>query len=183
MSTDIQDDPHPALPKQFRSGLHRYFYRQFSAWRQDLWFVTLALVLAAVLILPTLVQTIPAGQVGVVYKRFGGGTDVTSVLTEGIKLVFPWDVVTLYDTRVQIAEETLTTMTADGLKVDIQMSWRYNLVPGAAGLVHKAFGPGYGKTVIDNTVSHVLRDVVANFATEDLYSSARSKIAETSSNR
>ena len=179
MATDIQDAPQPALPKNFRSSLHRYFYRQFSAWRQDLWFVTLALVLAAVLILPTLVQTIPAGQVGVVYKRFGGGTDVTSVLTEGVVLVLPWDVVTLYGTRVQIAEEILTAMTADGLKVDIQASWRYHLVPGAAGLVHKAFGPGYSKAIVDNTVSHVLRDVVANFATEDLYSSARGALAAT----
>lgn len=179
MSTDTQDALQPAASKQFRSGLHRHFYRQISAWRQDLWFVAFALALAAVLFLPMLVQTIPAGQVGVVYKRFGGGTDITSVLTEGVVLVFPWDVVTLYDTRLQIAEETLTAMTADGLKVDIQIAWRYNLVPGAAGLVHKALGPDYGKAVINNTVSHVLRDVVAHFATEDLYSSARSQIAET----
>lgn len=179
MSTDTQDASQPAAAKHFRSDLHRYFYRQFSAWWQDIWFITFALMLAAVFFVPTLVQTIPAGQVGVLYKRFGGGTDVTSVLSEGVVLVLPWDVVTVYDTRIQIGEDTLTAMTADGLKVDVQISWRYYLVPAAAGLVHKAFGPNYGKVIVDNTVSHVLRDVVAHFATEDLYSFARPKVAET----
>lgn len=178
MPTNTPPEP-GAAPKPFRSRLHAHLYRQFSAVGQDLWFIAFALVLAVVLFVPSLIQTIPAGHVGVVYKRFGGGTDLRSVLSEGVVLVLPWNTVTLYDARVLVTERRLGAMTADGLKVELDVVWRYHLNAPQAGLVHKAFGPDYGSLIIDNTVSHVLRDVVAHFATQDLYSSARTQLGET----
>jgi hypothetical protein len=79
--------------------------------------VVLALMIATligVLIAPLVLVTVPSGYVGVVWKRFRGGTvvDPRQLKYEGQRFVWPWDRVFLYDMRVQSANETLLRFLA-----------------------------------------------------------------------
>src|SRR5437660_218673 len=58
--------------------------------------------LVAVVLYPHVVVTVPSGQVGVLWKRFAGGTvlDPRRLRDEGLHLIWPWDQLFLYDILV-----------------------------------------------------------------------------------
>jgi hypothetical protein len=49
--------------------------------------------LVAVVLYPHMVITVPSGEVGVLWKRFGGGTvlDARKLKNEGFNLILPWN--------------------------------------------------------------------------------------------
>jgi hypothetical protein len=53
---------------------------------------------------------VPSGEVGVLWKRFGGGTvlDPRRLKNEGFNLILPWNEVFLYDLRLQAIIRDLT---------------------------------------------------------------------------
>jgi hypothetical protein len=57
--------------------------------------------LAAVALYPHVAVTVPSGYVGVLWKRFAGGTvlDPRRLRNEGLHLIWPWDRLFLYDLR------------------------------------------------------------------------------------
>src|SRR5499433_4444212 len=59
--------------------------------------------LVAIVLYPHMVVTVPSGQIGVLWKRFGGGTvlDPRKLKNEGFNLILPWNRVFLYDLRLQ----------------------------------------------------------------------------------
>jgi prohibitin 1 len=84
--------------------LSRSRWRRFLEYKMPL--VTLYLMVAiliGVLLAPFVLVTVPSGYVGVVWKRFRGGTvvDPRQLKYEGMRFVWPWDRVFLYDMRVQ----------------------------------------------------------------------------------
>src|SRR6202043_1552503 len=54
--------------------------------------------------------TIRSGEVGVLYLRFGGGTQTDRVLGEGLKIIAPWDRLFIYDVRVQEIKHTMNAL-------------------------------------------------------------------------
>src|SRR4051794_2831674 len=63
----------------------------------------MVLTLMAVVLYPYMVVSVPSAQVGVLWKRFGGGTqlDRTALRGEGLHILLPWDKLFLYDLRLQ----------------------------------------------------------------------------------
>src|SRR6266702_7437920 len=59
--------------------------------------------LVAIVLYPHMVVTVPSGEVGVLWKRFGGGTllDPRKLRSEGLRFIWPWNELFLYDLRVQ----------------------------------------------------------------------------------
>jgi prohibitin 1 len=66
-----------------------------------LMFLLVFLILFVVIARST-IYAVPAGSVGVVWKRFQGGTDVDSSFKEGSLIMMPWDKLSIYSTRFQI---------------------------------------------------------------------------------
>ena len=64
--------------------------------------------LIGVILAPFVLITVPSGYVGVLWKRFGGGTVLNPSLlkNEGMRITLPWNQVFLYDLRLQSATET-----------------------------------------------------------------------------
>ena len=64
-----------------------------------------------VVLYPYLVVTVPSGHVGVLWKRFGGGTvlDPRQLKDEGLHLILPWNELFLYDLRLQSLTRRPTT--------------------------------------------------------------------------
>lgn len=154
-------------------GYARFLGRQLLAWRDDLWIISLGVVLGFILLLPFVIKTVPPGSVGVVWHRFAGGTDVRGVRGEGTVLIWPWNRVYLYDVRLQSSEGRVSALTADGLKVEVDLAWAFYLLPEKVGMVHKGIGPEYRDVVVTRVVESVVRDKISLFKSEELHSPER----------
>lgn len=121
---------------------------------------------------------IPAGQGGVLWKRFQGGTQLQSALPEGINLIWPWNKVFLYDLRLQEDTRTYMSIANDGLVTHTDLTFRYRLEPSYLGLLHKAVGSQYLETLVVPQIASTVREVISRYKSDELYSSRRQQIQE-----
>jgi len=81
------------------------------------------------------------------------------------------------ETRTKEVKETLSVPTKEGLMAGLDVSILYKIEPTKADEIYKTLGITFSDVVIVPTLRNVARDVVANYGSEDLYSSNRSKIS------
>ena len=148
-------------------------WRRIVARRYELFIVAFFAFVCLIFLLPAMSHTIPAGHVGVLWSRFGGGTQTDKIINEGYRLTFPWDDVYIYDTRVQKVEQSVKALSSDGLEITIELVWLFRIQREQAGSLHKVFGPAYGETVIAPIVSARARDVVAIYRPDEVYTESR----------
>ena len=125
----------------------------------------------------TVFVTINAGEVGVLYKRFGGGTQTDRLLGEGIKFVWPWDKLFIYNVRVQELKNELPVLTQEGLTVKLDISIRYHPELEMVGLLHQRVGQDYAIKVVQPEVFSAIRTIMAANTMNVVYSSAQTLIA------
>lgn len=154
------------------AGLHRV-----SRWLRPVPFYLsmfgLLLFLMFASTLPFMVREVPAGQVGVVWRRLHGGTDVNIVLQEGIQLIYPWDKLYLYSTRLNEMKATYDTLSSNGLSMKVTASVRYQINTARVGELHKHVGPDYERVLVGPSVGAVAREVISQFTPEQLYTEDR----------
>lgn len=136
-------------------------------------FVLIALI---IFMIPAMVVTIPAGHLGVLWKRFGGGTVLDHVLPEGTQVIFPWDKIIIYDARLQSVDREFEVLASDGLKLKVDLAWRYRVIPEELGRLHQYAGPNYEETLLAPSVGARARDVIAVYRPEDIYTDHRLEI-------
>lgn len=140
--------------------------------------VPLALLVLMVLWLLVYLSTdifisIPPGQGGVLWKRFGGGTVTERVYGEGLHVIPPWDDMTVYDLRYQQHSGEFEVLSSDGLLYTAEVTVRFRLRPQSLGLLHKCVGPRYVETMLLPEVGAVTRLVTAQLRPEELYTTQR----------
>src|SRR6266576_2542421 len=103
--------------------------------------------LVAVVLYPHVVQTVPSGEVGVLWRRFGGGTvlDPRYLKDEGLHFILPWNELFLYDLRVQSLTETYNAISSDGVSLTATINIRFRLKRDAIPTLHQVIGPNYIK--------------------------------------
>ncbi|MDP2902601.1 MAG: prohibitin family protein [Methylovulum sp.] len=116
-----------------------------------------------------IVITIRPGEVGVLFKRFGQGTVVDKVYQEGLIIIFPWNIMYKYDTRVLQHQYTMTSLTKEGLKVEMEISIRYYPELETVGVLHQRIGPDYLEKIVIPEVASNVREQVGHLGVEDLY--------------
>ncbi|MCP4693526.1 MAG: prohibitin family protein [Desulfobacterales bacterium] len=116
-----------------------------------------------------IVITIGPGQAGVKYRRFFGGTVVDRVFPEGIRLIFPWDKMYIYNVRVQEAPHEFNVLTRNGMTVHLSISIRYLPEYRMLGRLHKEVGPDYVKTVVIPEIENVFRVIIGRHDAEQVY--------------
>jgi regulator of protease activity HflC (stomatin/prohibitin superfamily) len=132
-------------------------------------FVTIGVLLFFVVYFaPSIFITIHSGEVGVLYHRFGG-TVTESVMGEGLKMIWPWDHVYVYDTRLQEVKHTMKVLTSEGLPITLHLSIRFRPELETIGLLHEKVGPDYVKTIVIPEVESELRTVMGQFSMRDVY--------------
>jgi regulator of protease activity HflC (stomatin/prohibitin superfamily) len=139
----------------------------------DLMIAALVLIVLLVFLLPSVVITIPAGHVGVLWKRFAGGTLHTDVVSEGTALILPWDRVIVYDARLQNVDREFEVLSSDGLKIKVELAWRFRVVHATVSKLHQYAGPNYAETLLAPSVGSRARDVFSIYRPEDIYTSHR----------
>jgi regulator of protease activity HflC (stomatin/prohibitin superfamily) len=136
--------------------------------------------LVAVVLYPHMVITVPSGQVGVLWKRFGGGTvlDPRKLKNEGFNLILPWNRVFLYDLRLQSFTESYNAISSDGVSLTATVIVRFRLQRDAVPVLHQAIGPNYVQVLAQPGIGSLTRQVIAEYTAEQVYSTARQEIQE-----
>src|SRR6266513_4757097 len=136
--------------------------------------------LVAVVLYPHMVITVPSGHVGVLWKRFGGGTvlDPRLLKNEGFNLILPWNVVFLYDLRLQSFTESYNAISSDGVSLTATVNVRFRLQRDAVPVLHQAIGPNYKQVLVQPGIGSLTREVMAQYTAEQVYSTARQEIQD-----
>ncbi len=133
------------------------------------------LLLLFALVSPLMLYNIAPGQVGVIWRRFGG-TDVDHYLMEGLQVIWPWDKVYKYDTRLRREERDFKMLSEDGLAISVRIAWRYSLNARYVPLLHQYVGPDFSNVLIVPDVAERARDAFALNKPEEIWTNRRDAI-------
>ena len=135
-------------------------------------------VIILVIFLSKSTTTINSGEVGVLYKTFGGGvvTDEPP-LGEGFHVIAPWNKVFVYNVRQQeLLEREMSVLSSNGLEIKLDASVLYQPTAATVGFLHQTRGQDYLNSVIIPAVRSATRSVVGRYTPEQLYSTKRDAI-------
>jgi regulator of protease activity HflC (stomatin/prohibitin superfamily) len=166
------DEPPPTTP---RRRWRRFVDRQLPS---VVIYLMVATLIVAMLV-PHMMVTVPSGQVGVVWKRFGGGTvlDPRQLRDEGLHLIWPWDKLFLYDLRVQSLTEVYNAISSDGVNLNATLNIRFRLQHDSIPTLHQVVGPNYQK-LLGPQIASQMREVIAQYTAEQVYSTGRQEIQD-----
>ena len=136
--------------------------------------------LVGVILAPFCVVTVPSGYVGVLWKRFGGGTVLNPNLlkNEGMRITLPWNQVFLYDLRLQSATQTYNAISRDGISLTASINIRFRLKRDSVPQLHQSIGPNYVNSLIAPEIGNRTREVMAGYTAEEIYSTKRAEIQD-----
>src|ERR1700738_1103267 len=140
----------------------------------------LVATLVGVILAPFVFVTVPTGNVGVLWKRFGGGTvlDPRYLKYEGMRITLPWNIVFLYDLRLQSVTETYNAISKNGINMSATINIRFRLKRDSVPQLHQLVGPDYVKGLIAPEIGNRMREVIAEYTAEDVYSTKRAEIQD-----
>lgn len=127
---------------------------------------------------PYVFVDVPAGSVGVLWRRFAGGTVTDKIYAEGFHMILPWDIMNIYDTRMQNDTNTYQAIAANGMMLSVEVAVRFRVNPPGAGLLHKLAGPNYLDTLVHPKMKSLVLEFVSQRNPEEFYSFRRMEIQE-----
>ncbi|MDZ7604143.1 MAG: SPFH domain-containing protein [Cyclobacteriaceae bacterium] len=87
--------------------------------------------------------SIKSGERGVLYRKFGGGTDFEHVLLQGFHVKAPWNDVFVYSVRENIINEKMDVLDKSGLSLAVDVTVRFFPIYTQVAYLHEYFGEGY----------------------------------------
>jgi regulator of protease activity HflC (stomatin/prohibitin superfamily) len=129
-------------------------------------------------IAPNVIVTVPTGHVGVLWKRFRGGTqlDLRQLKEEGLRILLPWDKMFLYDLRLQTTTDTYNAISKDGVALGATINIRFRLKHDAIPQLHQTIGSDYLARLVRPEIGNRAREIIAEYTAEEVYSSKRQEI-------
>jgi regulator of protease activity HflC (stomatin/prohibitin superfamily) len=118
-------------------------------------------------------MTVNAGEVGLLWTP-NGVED--KVYKEGEHSIGYYDRATIYNTRSQERDEQLEVLASNGLRVTIDASIRYHIIPEEVVKLDRELGVHYYSTLVGPTLRSQARRVVGRFQPEEIYSTQRELI-------
>ena len=174
MSKETDDSPEADVNAEFAEPRESSPMKDWLRRQRMRFFIVMLLALFIVAALaPLIVYRIGAGEVGVRYWLFAGGTQTDRVYNEGIHLIFPWDTMYKYNARIREIQHEVQLLTRNGLSLTFFLSIRYKPERELAGVLHKAVGPDYVNAVVLPEITSVLRRNIGRMTAEDVYSTKR----------
>jgi regulator of protease activity HflC (stomatin/prohibitin superfamily) len=126
---------------------------------------------------PRVFITVKAGEGGVHYRRFFGGTVRDKVFGEGMHVIWPWDKLAIYNVRVQEVQRGLEVLDNTGLRFTLNISIRFRPEYDVLGVLHQRVGPNYAEMIVIPEVEEVLRTTAGNFDAAELYTTQHNLLA------
>ncbi len=168
----FEGKPLPPASRQRRRFVER--------WLPSLTIFLMLVTLIGVVISSQVAINVPSGHVGVLWKRFGGGTvlDPRKIRDEGLHFIWPWDKLFLYDLRLQSITENYNVASSDGVSLTASVNIRFRLQRDGTPVVHQALGPNYVNIMIRPGIGSLAREVISQYTAEQVYSTARQEIQD-----
>jgi prohibitin 1 len=151
--------------------LFSWFTRSRDSFARHVLSLTITLLIVLFLVLffwDRLVVSIYPGHVGVLWRRFGG-TVVNKVYAEGTHVLFPLDIMYIYDVRWQVLRSSVTALTRDGLEITADLGLLYRVHPNLAAELHRDVGEGYREALLLPTLDSAARNILGTLDDEKLY--------------
>ncbi len=120
-----------------------------------------------------IVISIHPGELGVLWRRLGGGTQIDTVYREGMHLILPFNEMYIYNVRKQQFTDNIDVLTVDGLTVDVRYSVRYYLDKDTLPMLHQRVGPDYVSVVVRPEIRSVMRMVFGQYKPEEIYATQK----------
>ncbi len=122
--------------------------------------------------------TIKSGERGVLYKRFGGGTDFETSFNPGFHIKSPWNEIYVYNVRENIINEKMDVLDKSGLSISVDVSVRFFPVYSRVAYLHEYFGENYVELLVKPEVRSTVRRVMGRFTAEEIYSTKRAEVED-----
>jgi prohibitin 1 len=126
------------------------------------------------------VKVIETGEVGVKLRL---GKIDREELYPGVHLLIPIiDRVVIFSTRVNKIDflnakgNPVTALSIEGLPARLDITVLYRIIPDKADEIYRNFGTDYAEKIVVPIVRETVRNVVAQYKIEDLYSTNRGKL-------
>ena len=84
----------------------------------------------------------------------------------------------MYDLRLQSATETYNAISRDGISLTAAINIRYRLKRESVPQLHQSIGPDYVKALVGPEIGNRMREVIAEYTAEDVYSTKRAEIQD-----
>ncbi len=120
--------------------------------------------------------TVKAGERGVLYRRFQGGTDFENIFTPGFHIKAPWNKIYIYSVRENIVNEKMDVLDKSGLSINVDVSVRFFPIYNKVAYLHEYFGPGYIDLLVKPEVRSTVRRVMGRYTAEEIYSTKRAEV-------
>jgi regulator of protease activity HflC (stomatin/prohibitin superfamily) len=154
---------------------HRYRRLKAFARREAPYLILIAFLLLFFLIFffGRIVIAIQPGELGVLWRYLGGGTQIDTVYREGIHVILPFNKMYIYNVRKQQFTDTINVLTVDGLTVGVRYSVRYYLDKDTLPLLHQRVGPDYVNVVVRPEIRSVMRMVFGQYDPKEIYATQK----------
>jgi regulator of protease activity HflC (stomatin/prohibitin superfamily) len=128
------------------------------------------IVAALVAVAPLSCMTVQAGEVGVLWTTSGVND---TVYKEGLYTVSPLSKPSIYNRRSQEREEQLEVLAANGLRIVLESSIRYHIIPEETVALDRELGSNFYSILIGPVLRSQARRVVGRYQPEEIYSTRR----------
>jgi regulator of protease activity HflC (stomatin/prohibitin superfamily) len=146
-----------------------------------------AIVLAAFLILASLLRVVPPGSVGV--QILFGRVLTNATLNEGLNIVNPFVDLEIMTVRTQAytmsiateegaryGDDAITSLTKDGLEVAMDLTVWYHLNPSEAANVFQKIGSDYVEKIVRPAARTAIRNTTVRYSAVEIYSEKREEV-------
>lgn len=127
----------------------------------------------AVFFFKSIVIMVYPGELGVLWRLMGGGTQIDTVYREGMHVILPFNKMYVYNVRKQEFTDSINVLTVDGLTVGVKYSVRYYLEKDTLPLLHQRVGPDYLNVVVKPEIRSVMRTVFGQYKPEEIYTTQK----------
>lgn len=121
---------------------------------------------------------IHSGEAGILWNRFSG-TQVGQVYGEGLRIISPLNRMYVYEVRKQVVIHQLDVLSAEGLRVHLDLAIRYQPAYDLLGMLHERIGPDYLQRVVIPQTESVLRKELGNATALQIYTDERGVLTRT----
>ncbi len=143
--------------------------------------------LSFIFLVASMVRLVPPGNVGVVII-FGKVQETT--LKNGLHLVNPFASVEKMSIRTESytmssvsregqvrGDDAIEALTSEGLMVRLDVTVWYKLIPEGASEVYSTLGLNYVDKIVRPAARTSIRNIIANYKVEDIYTKNRAEVA------
>jgi len=128
----------------------------------------LTLLTLTVVLWDRIVITANVGEAGVLFHRFTG-TDIDKIYSEGVHIICPLDIMTIYETRNQLALHEFDVLSVKGLRIHLAIAIRYRPEYDMLPALHQRIGPDYLQRVVLPQIESVMRKQLGSYNADQIY--------------